>query len=102
MTEDTDRQIMALAALAYPGDELPITIDWLKQMGFSPVPSRMGPNYDDHWEITGREGTLNIWEHNRPGQWLFDDADWIELRSRGELRMLCHLARVTLGEPSHG
>jgi hypothetical protein len=70
----------------------PITEAWLRSVGFEPVPSPMDKDYGHHME----KGRLNVWEFNGTGVWLFNDADWIGVKTRGELRMLARLAKVEL------
>lgn len=68
----------------HPADEgEQITREWLASIGFKPVPSGSGPNYDDHMEM----GLLNLWDFN--GQcWVVDDADWMELHTRRQVYQL--------------
>ena len=73
-----------------PESQLTIDHKWLELMGFQPVESDMGPNYEDHWQC----GLLNIWEFNDTGVWLFNDADWIQLKTRDDVRMLMALAGI--------
>lgn len=79
-------------------DPTPITPDWLLSVGFEPTPSDMGPEYHDHFQI----GRLNIWQYHvrgaGDGDWLVNDADWIELKSRGQLRSFCRVLGMTLKE----
>lgn len=74
-------------------DDAPITEEWLLQQGCKHVPSSIGPEYADHLEV----GELNVWEYNGTGTWLFDPYDSLELRTRGQFRMLAHLLDVRLG-----
>lgn len=73
-------------------DDKPITSEWLREMGFLPVPSDLGPQYRDHMEKDG----LNIWEFNDSGEWLFNDYDSISMKTRGRLRMIAHLTGTHL------
>lgn len=71
-------------------DNEPIKLDWLLQSGFKPVKSDMGENYRDHMELEG----FNVWEFNDTGDWLFNDADHISMRTKGEIRMLASLLKI--------
>ena len=62
----------------------PITEEWLLSQGFNRVPSDMGLEYEDHFE----RGSLNLWEFNRTGVWLWSEHDSVEMRTRGKLRQL--------------
>jgi hypothetical protein len=73
-------------------DQLPITEEWLKSVGFKAVESDMGPTYGDHME----KGMINIWEFNDTGKWLFSPADHIEMATRRELRLLAELLKELL------
>lgn len=86
-----DEAVASSACSAFLDDTL-ITSEWLREMGFLPVPSDLGPQYRDHMEKDG----LNIWEFNDSGEWLFNDYDSIKMRTRGRLRMLAHLTGTHL------
>ena len=58
-----------------------VTAERLKALGFVEVESDMGPDYDNHLE----RGRLNLWEFNRTGQWLVNEADWMSLNSMGQV-----------------
>jgi hypothetical protein len=75
-------------------DAEPITKEWLLSVGFSEVPSDMGPNYADHLQIEW----LNVWEFNGTGEWLFNPYDRIEMRTRRQIRLLAELYNVKLLE----
>lgn len=77
-------------------DEVGITEAWLKSEGFQSVPSSLGPEYADHLE----KDRLNLWEFNDTGAWLFEDADHIETRTRGDVRALAKLLKVPMSKPA--
>lgn len=81
-------------------DEELITKEWLVSVGFKAVPSDMGPNYFDHYEIEGER--LNIWEYNQSGKWVLNLADHIGMRTRGKLRMMAKLHDISLSHISGG
>jgi hypothetical protein len=70
-----------------------ITENWLISIGFVHVESDLGIEYQDHLEKDG----LNLWEYSI-GIWLFNDADWMKLYTRGDVRSLCKLAKVATDE----
>ena len=83
---------LGLAAGSALLDPTPITAEWLLSLGFKYVPSSLGDEYADHLEL----GRLNVWEYNRTGAWLYDEADHIEMRTRGRLRMMAAMLDVSL------
>lgn len=75
-------------------DKEPLTEVWLRMMGFESCPSSIGPEYGEEL----RKERLQIWEFNGTGKWLFAEADWIELETRGDLRAMCRVCRIDLPE----
>lgn len=73
-------------------DNEPITVEWLLSEGFKKVPSDLGPRYADNLQLD----RVTVWELNGTGKWVFDDADWIELKTRKHMRILIELAEVRL------
>jgi hypothetical protein len=69
-------------------NDQPIT----EEVGFVEVESDLGPEYIGHF----KNGKLNVWEFNGTGVWLFSACDAIEVESRGELRALAALLKITL------
>lgn len=93
MSADCSRDLWRIVNAANPADdEEPITTDWLRSVGFHPVPSDMGLGYSDHMQL----GRLNIWEFNDTGEWLFRDYDQLSLRSRGDVRRFCAFLKIPL------
>lgn len=79
-------------------DPTPLDAAWLLSVGFKAVPSDMGPEYHDHYQL----GRLNLWQFHGAGpgdgEWLVNDADWIAIRTRGQLRRLAACLGITLKE----
>ena len=73
-------------------DDEPITDAWLDMMGFESVPSDVFPESN----TDRRKGRLQIWEFNDTGKWLFNDADWITFRTRGDIRAMCKVCKIAL------
>lgn len=71
-------------------DRTPLTEEWIISQGFARVESSMGPNYADHLE----KDSVNVWEFNGQGKWLWQDGDRLEMKTRGEFRMFCALMKV--------
>jgi hypothetical protein len=92
--QQRDEQAVVAAYLALH-DPTPLDETWLRAVGFVAVESDMGPRYHDHYEL----GKLNLWEFNDTGEWLVNGADWMGLRTRGALRMLCAALGIDLREP---
>jgi hypothetical protein len=76
-------------------DETAITRETLASLGFVEVESDLGPDYFGHMEL----GRLNLWEFNDSGKWLVNEADWIELTTLSQLRMLCLALGIPLEQP---
>jgi hypothetical protein len=65
-------------------DNAPLTKELLELMGFKAVPSDMGPEQRDHME----KGGINLWEFNDTGEWHYNEANYIFVKTAGELRAL--------------
>ena len=81
------------AILPLPVDDRePITPDWLRSIGFEQNrPCQVWGTPNCNWW----NGTLEIYDHNDTGNWLWVEHDSVEMRTRGHLRML--MAWVQLG-----
>lgn len=62
----------------------PITEEWLRSLGFKEVPSDMGPNYANHFEI-GEPTPLNLWRFNDTDDWLISGLDSFPLRTQADV-----------------
>lgn len=99
--QEFDSDLVRVAAWALsefrPDDGEAVTEEWLLSVGFESVPSQMGPNYSDHYQL----GKMNIWNFNGTGEWLLNDADWITMKTRYDVRQLCRGLGITLKEPTN-
>lgn len=93
--DQIDRLNAEVRRLRPPDAQEPITRDWLASIGFSPIPSDMGPTYDDHME----RGDVRLWEYH--GEcWLWSSCDHVEMKTKGHLYKM--LAWLGAGEPQKG
>ena len=74
-------------------DDDPITPEWLLSVGFKAVPSDMGSTYHDHYQLD----LLNLWQFNG-GPWLVNGADWMEFKTRVDVRRLTAALSLPLKE----
>lgn len=95
-SESREKAVLNDALFGFFSDETPITEEWLLEQGFQQVPSDRGPNFADHFE----KGPLNLWEFNGTGNWLWDEHDSVDMRTRGKLRLLAAWLDIPLPNAS--